>query len=104
MFDLREQARSLCPRAIEVIKECLHSADERIRLLAAQLAMDRAYGKPELRATVDTTHAFIVAPAALSESDWTAMYLSGTAKRPEPATRLMDASAEEPPADPSKAN
>jgi hypothetical protein len=96
-FNLRECARRWCPEALDVVVKCLKSQDEKVRLMAATILFERSYGKPELHASVATTHAFIVAPAALSEQDWTAMYASGAAKRPEPATRLLDADAEVPP-------
>jgi hypothetical protein len=69
-FDLREQARSLCPRAIEVIRECLHSDDERVRLLAAQLAFDRGFGKAPVTADVNLNHNFCEVPQVLSEEEW----------------------------------
>jgi hypothetical protein len=68
-FDLREAARALCPRSIEVIRECLEHKDARIRLMAAQLAMERGFGKPEIKAEV-TTHAFVVCPEVMDEALW----------------------------------
>jgi hypothetical protein len=68
-----------------------------VRLLAAEIMLSRGFGKPVVTVDANTTHAFIVAPAALSEADWVNAYASGVAKRPEPSTRLMDVTAEEPP-------
>jgi hypothetical protein len=45
-----------------------------VRLIAADLMLSRAYGKPEVRAEIDTTHRFAYAqvPEVMSKGDWLA--------------------------------
>jgi hypothetical protein len=73
-FNLKMAARELCPRAIEVIRECLDSDDERIRLAAATIAFERAFGRPELHADLNLSHAFCVAPEVLTQDEWLAKH------------------------------
>jgi hypothetical protein len=70
MFDLREAARRWCPEALEVVAKCLSSKDEKVRLLAAEIMLNRGYGKPLVTVDANTTHAFVVAPEVMSEADW----------------------------------
>jgi hypothetical protein len=43
VFDLREAARKHCPKAIAVVAKCLDSADEKVRLMAANIMLERGY-------------------------------------------------------------
>lgn len=49
---LLNSIRELSPRAVEVIKECLESADERVRFVAAKEVLDRGYGRVAAASTV----------------------------------------------------
>jgi hypothetical protein len=72
MYDLKQAMRALCPEAAEVVKRCLKSDDEKIALLAAQIAFDRGFGKPEVSAEVEVSHNFVVAPNTLPIDEWLA--------------------------------
>jgi hypothetical protein len=69
IFDLRAAARRYTEESIRVIAECLRHKDARIRLLAADLMLQRGWGKPEIKAEV-TTHAFVVCPEVMDEALW----------------------------------
>jgi hypothetical protein len=101
-FNLKMAMRELCPRAVGVVRECLNSADEKVRLMACQIAFERGFGRPEQHADVNINANFIVAPAPLSEAAWLAKRQIDL--KAAPATRLMDPDAETPPDDPSKVN
>src|SRR6516162_6086914 len=72
MYDLKQAMRALCPEAAEVVKRCLHSKDEKIALIAAQIAFDRGFGRPEVHAGVDVNHkfAYAVVPEVLTREAW----------------------------------
>ena len=72
MYDLKQAMRALCPEAAKVVKRCLKSDDEKIALLAAQIAFDRGFGKPEVSAEVEVSHKFVVAPNTLPIDEWLA--------------------------------
>ena len=56
--ELREAMQCMADDAAKVLKDCLTSDDERVRLAAAQQIFDRGYGKPnqsvDLKATVNS--------------------------------------------------
>jgi hypothetical protein len=56
--ELREAMQCMADDAAKVLKDCLTSDDERVRLAAAQQVFDRGYGKPnqsvDLKATVNS--------------------------------------------------
>ena len=56
IFDLKQAARALCPRAIEVLAEALHHKDVRVRLIAAAIAFEHGYGKPEQKSDSTAVH------------------------------------------------
>jgi hypothetical protein len=62
MCDLKQAMRALCPEAAEVVKRCLKSDNEKIALLAAQIAFDRGFGRPDVHGDVDVNHKFVIAP------------------------------------------
>jgi hypothetical protein len=105
-FDLREQARRWCPRALEVVAQALDSADEKVRLVAAEIMLSRGFGKPEVRADVNTRHAFVVAPEVLPRDVWLACrgnpQLLDLSKTPDAAPTLDSKVSDEP--DPTKLN
>jgi hypothetical protein len=74
VFDLREAARRYCPKALEVIAGCLDSADEKVRLMAANIMLERGYGKPEQKSDSTAVHKFAVAvvPEVMEEQEWLA--------------------------------
>jgi hypothetical protein len=69
-FDLREAARRYCPKALEVIAGCLDSADEKVRLMAANIMLERGYGKPEVKADLEVAHRFVEAPEVMPQDEW----------------------------------
>jgi hypothetical protein len=70
MWNLKQAMRALCPEARDVVERCLKSEDERVALLAAQIAFERGYGKPEQHADVNVTHSFAEVPQVMSEAEW----------------------------------
>jgi hypothetical protein len=72
VFDLREAARRYCPKALEVIAGCLDSADEKVRLMAANIMLERGYGKPEQKSDNTAVHKFAVVPQVMEEAEWLA--------------------------------
>jgi hypothetical protein len=56
--ELREAMQCMADDAADVLRQCLTSDDERVRLAAAQQVFDRGYGKPnqsvDLKATVNS--------------------------------------------------
>jgi hypothetical protein len=70
MFDLKCAMRELCPQAVEVVKRCLASDDERVALAACEIAFERGFGKAELHADVSIQHNFVVAPQTMELGEW----------------------------------
>jgi hypothetical protein len=70
LWDLKQQMRALCPAARDVVERCLKSKDERVALLAAQIAFERGYGKPEQHADVTLTCNFAEVPATMELGQW----------------------------------
>jgi hypothetical protein len=120
MYDLKQAMRALCPEAAKVVKRCLKSEDEKIALMAAQIAFDRGFGKPEVSAEVEVSHKFVIAPNTLPIDEWLATKGQGwsghqkeqQAQHAKSEAPTIDLKAEEqpepesptPPADPSKLN
>jgi hypothetical protein len=69
-FNLKMAAREHCERAVQVVAECLEHKDARIRLMAAEIMLERGYGRPEQRADVDVVHQFAVVPQVLDRETW----------------------------------
>ena len=111
MYDLKQAMRALCPEAAEVVKRCLHSKDEKVALIAAQIAFDRGFGRPEVHAGVDVNHkfAFAVVPEVLTREAWLETVAkpalekraseapAGVAGLSTEAAPVLDLEAEEPP-------
>jgi hypothetical protein len=70
IYDLKQAARKLCPEAMKLIEECLHHKDKRIALTAAEIILERAYGKPEQQADVNVQHRFVIAPQTMEIEEW----------------------------------
>jgi hypothetical protein len=63
-------AREMTPEALAVIRKCLRSKDERVALMAAGIALDRGWGKPEVTAEVTMAHKFAVVPQVMEQGEW----------------------------------
>jgi hypothetical protein len=72
LWDLKHAARQHCPKALARIVEALDDEDKRIRLLAAELLLERGYGKPEMHADIEINHRFVVAPQTMGLDEWLA--------------------------------
>jgi hypothetical protein len=70
VFDLREAARKHCPKALEVIAGCLDHKDAKVRLLAANIMLERGYGKPEQKGDSTAVHKFAVVPEVMEQAEW----------------------------------
>ena len=82
MFDIKQAARSHCARAIEVLAEALEHKDVRVRVIAANIMIERGYGKPEQRADATIVHKFAVVPEVMEEAEW-------LERRGQPAPRQL---------------
>lgn len=71
-FDLKMAARKLCQEGIAVVADALKHKDVRIRLMAAEIAFERGYGKPEQKTDVTATHRFAVVPQTMPKDEWLA--------------------------------
>jgi hypothetical protein len=71
-WNIKQAARDNCEEALNVIAHCLRSADEKIRLMAASLMLDRGYGKPEQRVDAEVTHRFAEVPQVMPKDQWIA--------------------------------
>ena len=113
IWDLKMAARKHCPKALQRIAECLDDEDKKVRLMAAQIMLERGYGRPEQHVDAEVTHNFCVAPDTMPLDQWLArkgqpVGASGDEwlekhQQSKPA-RTIDLKAEEPPDDPSKLN
>ena len=112
IWDLKMAARKHCPKALQRIAECLDDEDKKVRLMAAQIMLERGYGKPEQHVDAEVNHQFVIAPQVMPLDQWLARkgQPPGTGddwlerqQRSKPAPTI-DLKAEEPPDDPSKLN
>jgi hypothetical protein len=71
-WELKTAMRELAPQAVEVVRKCLGSDDERIALMAAEIAFERGFGKAVVHADVEINHRFVVAPAVMPVDQWLA--------------------------------
>lgn len=71
-FDLREEARRLAPQALDVVAKALSSKDERTRLVAATIILERGFGKPLVQVEAQTVHNFAQVPAVMDKETWLA--------------------------------
>jgi hypothetical protein len=71
-FNLQQAAREHCEEALQVIARCMRSDDERIALMAANIMLERGYGKPEQKSDVDVVHRFAVVPEVMEKEQWLA--------------------------------
>ena len=70
IWNLREAARRHCEEALEVVASSLKSKSEKVRLLAAQIMLDRGYGKAREMVDVNVSHAFAEVPQVMELSQW----------------------------------
>ena len=113
IWDLKMAARKHCPKALQRISECLDDEDKKVRLMAAQIMLERGYGRPEQHVDAEMTHNFCIAPQTMPVDQWLArkgqpVGASGDEwlekhQQSKPAPTI-DLKAEEPPDDPSKLN
>ena len=69
---MKQAARAYCEEAIEVIAGCMRSKDERVALIAANIMLERGYGKPEQKADVTAMHRFAIVPQTMERDAWLA--------------------------------
>jgi hypothetical protein len=74
VWDLKQAARSMCKEALLFIQATMRNEaiNHDTRLRAAQILLERGYGRPEVQVEVDMTHKFAVVPAVLSREEWLA--------------------------------
>jgi hypothetical protein len=70
MWELRQEARRHSPKALQRIVECLDDENKKIRLMAADMILNRAWGRPELSVELNADHSFVVAPNTLPLDEW----------------------------------
>jgi len=70
IWDLKMAARKHCPKALQRIAECLDDEDKKVRLMAAQIMLERGYGKPEQHVDAEVTHNFCIAPDTMPLGAW----------------------------------
>jgi hypothetical protein len=78
MWELRQEARRHSPKALRRIVECLDDENAKIRLMAAEMILNRAWGRPELSVELNANHSFCVAPQTLPLDEWLATRGQGT--------------------------
>ena len=81
LFDIKQVARGLCEEAMERLAMHMRSDDERVSLAATIAIIERAYGRPEVRADATVTHKFAVVPEVMEKEAWLARK-----GQPEPKT------------------
>ena len=70
VYDLKQAARKYAPEALEVIARCMRDKDARVRLMAAEIMLERGYGKPEQKSDVAVEHHFAVVPEVMPKDEW----------------------------------
>jgi hypothetical protein len=73
------------------------SGDEKIALAASEILLSRGYGKPEIKADIETTHKFAVVPDVMPRDEWLARHgqpVEAPDYKPpkpcDPSTRMLD--------------
>jgi|SRR6516162_5536500 hypothetical protein len=86
IYDLRQAARRNTPEAFQFIVATMRNedADDRVRLAAAEIILERAYGKPQQQAQIDVQHRFVVAPNTMELEQWLANKGQPTPMLPPP--------------------
>ncbi len=90
LFNLKMAAREHSEAALRKVISLMESTDDRVALMAAQIVLDRGYGKPEQRVDADVVHRFAEVPQVMEKAQW-------LATRGDPSKVI-----EHQPADPSK--
>jgi hypothetical protein len=86
MYNLRQAMRALCPQAVEVVKRCLASEDEKVALAAAQVAMERGFGRVDLHVDASVEARFVIAPDVMPLNEWLLRRGQTQAQRPRDAS------------------
>lgn len=89
LFDIKQVARGLCEEAMERLAMHMRSDDERVSLAATIAVIERAYGKPEVRADATVTHKFALVPEVMAKDAW-------LKHRGQPQPKTVDLKAEKP--------
>jgi hypothetical protein len=73
-YDLRMAARSYSGEGMKILLECMRDkkADWNTRLKGIELLWERGYGKPEIRAAIESEHRFVIAPEQMPIGEWMA--------------------------------
>ena len=79
LWDLKQNARSLCPKALKRAEALMDHEDGRIAMAAIELILAYGYGKPEQHVAIESEHRFVVAPAVLPIDEWMATRGQGNA-------------------------
>jgi len=85
-------AREHSEHALRKVISLIDSEDDKVALMAAQIVLDRGYGKPEQRVDADIVHRFAEVPQVMEKAQW-------LATRGDPSKLKV---IEHQPADPSK--
>ena len=48
----------------------MRDKDARVRLMAAEIMLERGYGKPEQKSDVDVVHRFALVPEVMEKDEW----------------------------------
>ena len=56
----------------DLIARCMRSEDERAAVMAANVMLERGYGKAEQHSDVEINHRFVIAPQTMSLDRWLA--------------------------------
>jgi hypothetical protein len=72
VYDLKQAARKYAPEALEVIARCMRDKDARVRLMAANIMLERGYGKPQQQVDAEVVHKFARVPEVMEQSEWLA--------------------------------
>jgi hypothetical protein len=83
----------------------MRSKDQKIALTAAEIMLERGYGRPAQKADVDIVHKFAVVPAVMSKEDWLrSKGQPDELERLKAADKLLELKAASPDDDKSKLN
>jgi hypothetical protein len=74
VWDLKMAARSYCQEALDYIVGVMRDSNspQPNRLKAAEILLERGYGKPHVSVEVNTEHKFVVAPNTMDQETWLA--------------------------------
>ena len=72
LWDLQQAAKDKSKRGLEILEQCMEdtTCDWNTRLKAVELLFERAYGRPQIQAVVETNHNFCIAPDVMELDLW----------------------------------